>query len=372
MNVGVPREVKNNENRVAVVPSGVETLTKAGHAVFVEAGAGTGTSLPDAAYAAAGATLLPTAAEVWAASDIICKVKEPQPEEYPHIRPDHTLFTYFHFAASRELSEAMQSAQPACLAYETVEAPDHTLPLLTPMSEIAGKMAMQEAAKYLEKPQGGRGILLGGIPGVPAAHVVILGGGVVGINAAKIAAGMGATVTIMDVNLERLRYLDDVLPANVTTYFSNALHIREILPSADVIIGAVLIKGARAPILVTEADLKRMKPGSVIVDVAVDQGGCIETMHPTTHAVPVFTVDEVVHYGVANIPGAVPATSTYALTNATFPYLLALANKGLKQALRDDPGLAKGLNAADGQFFLPEVAEPFGLPLASLADWLAD
>ncbi len=371
MNVGVPREVKNNENRVAVVPSGVETLTKAGHAVFVEAGAGTGTSLHDSAYAAAGATLLPNAEQVWAASDIICKVKEPQPEEYAFIRPDHTLFTYFHFAASRELSEAMQRAQAACLAYETVEAPDHTLPLLTPMSEIAGKMAMQEAAKYLEKPQGGRGILLGGIPGVPAAHVVILGGGVVGINAAKIAAGMGATVTIMDVNLERLRYLDDVLPANVTTYFSNALHIREILPSADVLIGAVLIKGARAPILVTEADLKRMKPGSVIVDVAVDQGGCIETMHPTTHAVPVFTVDEVVHYGVANIPGAVPATSTYALTNATFPYLLSLANKGLKQALRDDPGLAKGLNAADGQFFLPEVALPFGLPLASLADWLA-
>ena len=370
MNIGVLREVKNNENRVAVVPSGVETLTKAGHEVFVEVGAGLGTSLPDDAYAAAGATLLPTAREVWAASAIICKVKEPQPEEYPYIRADHTLFTYFHFAASRALSEAMRDTRAACLAYETVEAADGTLPLLTPMSEIAGKMAMQEAAKYLEKPQGGRGILLGGIPGVPAAHVVILGGGVVGSNAAKIAAGMGANVTIMDIDLERLRYLDDVLPANVTTYFSNPLHIREILPSADVVIGAVLIKGARAPILVTQADLKRMKPGSVIVDVAVDQGGCIETMHPTTHAVPVFTVDDIIHYGVANIPGAVPATSTYALTNATFPYLLALANKGVKQALRDDSGLAKGLNAADGQFFLPEVSTPFGLPLRSVTEWL--
>ena len=372
MNVGVPREVKNNENRVAVVPSGVETLAKAGHAVFVETGAGAGTSLPDNAYAEAGATLLPTPREVWAASDIICKVKEPQPEEYAYIRPDHTLFTYFHFAASHALAESIRATRATCLAYETVEAPDRSLPLLTPMSEIAGKMAMQEAAKYLEKPQGGRGILLGGIPGVPAAHVVILGGGVVGINAAKIAAGMGANVTIMDINLERLRYLDDVLPANVTTYFSNPLHIREILPTADVVIGAVLIKGARAPILVTEADLKRMKPGSVIVDVAVDQGGCIETMHPTTHAVPVFTVDEIIHYGVANIPGAVPATSTYALTNATFPYLLALANKGIKQALRDDLGLAKGLNAADGRFFLPEVAHQFGFPLATLAEWLAD
>ena len=370
MNIGVPREVKNNENRVAVVPSGVETLTRAGHVVRVEAGAGLGTSIPDSAYTEAGAALVPTAAEVWAASEIICKVKEPQPEEYLYIKPDQTLFTYFHFAASRPLTETMLASEAVCVAYETVEAPDRTLPLLTPMSEIAGKMAIQEAAKFLEKPQGGRGILLGGIPGVPAAHVVILGGGVVGINAAKIAAGMGAVVTIMDVNLERLRYLDDVLPANVTTYFSNPLHIREILPSADVVIGAVLIKGARAPILVSQADLKRMKPGAVIVDVAVDQGGCIETMHPTTHAVPVFTVDDVVHYGVANIPGAVPATSTFALTNATFPYLLSLANKGVKQALRDDAGLAKGLNVAGGEFFLHEVSKEFGLPLADLGAWL--
>ena len=372
MNIGVVREIKNNENRVAVVPSGVETLTRGGHAVFVEAGAGAGTSLSDAEYEEAGATLLPDAASVWARSEIICKVKEPQPSEYPLIRPDHVLFTYFHFAASRDLSEAMQERGATCLAYETVEAPDGTLPLLTPMSEIAGKMAIQEAAKYLEKPQGGRGILLGGIPGVPPAHVVILGGGVVGINAAKIASGMGANVTLMDVNLERLRYLDDVLPANVTTYFSNPRHIREMLPAADVVIGAVLIKGARTPVLVREEDLRRMKPGAVIVDVAVDQGGCVETMHPTTHEVPIFRVDEVVHYGVANIPGAVPATSTYALTNATFPYLLALANKGIRQALRDDHGLAKGLNAAGGEFFLPEVAEPFGLPLGDLNEWLSE
>ncbi len=371
MKIGVVKEIKNNENRVSVVPSGVETLTRAGHTVYVEAHAGEGTSIKDEAYLAAGAQMLPDAASVWDSSEIVCKVKEPLPEEYVHIRPDLTLFTYFHFAASRELSDAMRDKKATCIAYETVEARDGSLPLLTPMSEIAGKMAIQEAAKYLEKPQGGRGILLGGVPGVPAAHVVIFGGGVVGINAAKIASGMGANVTIMDINLDRLRYLDDVLPANVTTYFSNPLHIREILPSADVVIGAVLIKGARAPVLVSQADLKLMKPGAVIVDVAVDQGGCIETMHPTTHAIPVFTVDDVVHYGVANIPGAVPASSTYALTNATFPYLFALANKGIKPALRADAGLAKGLNAADGMFFLEEVSETFGLPRAELSDWLS-
>lgn len=371
MKIGVIKEIKNNENRVAVVPSGVETLTRAGHTVFVEQGAGLGTSLSDDEYRAAGATLVPDTADVWHDSEIVCKVKEPQASEFPHIRPDQTVFTYFHFAASRALSEGMRDAGACCVAYETVEDAAHTLPLLTPMSEIAGKMAMQEAAKYLEKPQGGRGILLGGVPGVPAAHVVILGGGVVGINAAKIAAGMGASVTIMDVNLERLRYLDDVLPANVTTYFSNARHIREILPSADVVIGAVLIKGAKAPVLVSQADLKRMKPGAVIVDVAVDQGGCIETMHPTTHEIPVFTVDDVIHYGVANIPGAVPATSTFALTNATFPYLLSLANKGVKNALRADAGLAKGLAVDKGIFYHREVAEPFGLPLANVEEWLA-
>lgn len=370
MNIGVVREIKNNENRVALVPSGVEALTRAGHTVRVQSGAGKGTSIADADYAAAGGQIVSSAEGVWTDSEIICKVKEPQPEEYKFIRPDHTLFTYFHFAASRPLSEAMLERGAACIAYETVEDRHGALPLLTPMSEIAGKMAIQEAAKYLEKPQGGRGILLGGVPGVPAAHVVILGGGVVGINAAKVAAGMGASVILMDINLERLRYLDDVLPANVTTFFSNRLHIREVLPTADVVIGAVLIKGARAPILVSHEDLRTMKPGAVIVDVAVDQGGCIETMHPTTHEIPIFRVDDVVHYGVANIPGAVPATSTFALTNATFPYLLALADKGVKQALRDDPGLAQGLNAAEGRFFLPKVADQFHLPLADRAKWL--
>ncbi|MGO8673117.1 MAG: alanine dehydrogenase [Capsulimonadaceae bacterium] len=371
MRIGVAREIKDNENRVALVPSGVEALVKAGHTVYVEAGAGLGTGILDGDYAAAGAEVVDTAPALWSASEMVVKVKEPLREEWRYIRPDHVLFTYFHLAASRTLTDAMLASGAACVAYETVESADHTLPLLTPMSEIAGKMAMQEAAKYLERPQGGRGILLGGVPGVPAAHVVILGGGVVGINAAKIAAGMGANVTIMDINLERLRYLDDVLPANVTTYFSNSLHIREILPTADVVIGAVLIKGARAPILVTEPDLRRMKPGSVIIDVAVDQGGCIETMQPTTHAVPIFVVDDVIHYGVANIPGAVPATSTYALTNATFPYLLSMANLGVRKALCQDPGLARGLNAAGGRCTLREVASLFGLPAHNVAEWLA-
>ena len=370
MNIGVPKEIKDNENRVAVVPSGVETLTTQGHAVLVERGAGLGTGIADEAYLKAGARMS-TRSEVWHGSEIVCKVKEPLPEEWPSIRADQTLFTYFHFAASRPLSDAMLATRATCIAYETVEGRNPgSLPLLTPMSEIAGKMAIQEGAKFLEKPQGGRGILLGGVPGVPAARVVILGGGVVGINSAKIAAGMGASVIILDIDLDRLRYLDDVLPANVTTYFSNPAHIREILPLADLVIGAVLIKGAKAPVLVREADLRSMKPGAVIVDVAVDQGGCVETMHPTTHAVPVFTVDDVVHYGVANIPGAVPATSTYALTNATFPYLLQLAAKGPKAALAADPGLRKGLNCADGAFFLHEVADLFHLPFRDAQDWL--
>ena len=371
MHVGVPKEIKIHEYRVGLTPPSVAELTAAGHRVTVETGAGSGIDFTDGDYVAAGATVVATAADVFAAADMIVKVKEPQLAECAMLRPGQVLFTYLHLAPDPEQAKALIASGATCIAYETVTDRTGGLPLLRPMSEVAGRMSVQVGAHYLEKEQGGRGILLGGIPGVPAAHVVILGGGVVGINAAKIASGMGANVTIMDVNLERLRYLDDVLPANVTTYFSNPLHIREILPSADVIIGAVLIKGARAPVLVSQADLKRMKPGSVIVDVAVDQGGCIETMHPTTHAVPVFTVDEVVHYGVANIPGAVPATSTYGLTNATFPYLLSLANEGVKQALRDDIGLAKGLNVADGVFFLSEVAEQFGLPLSTLDEWLA-
>jgi alanine dehydrogenase len=371
MIIGVPREVKENENRVALVPSGVESLVSRGHKVYVEHLAGRGTGIADEQFVSAGAEVFPDAHGVWDVADCICKVKEPLPSEWPLIKAGQALFTYFHFAASRELTHAMLASGATCIAYETVEGTrPGQLPLLTPMSEIAGKMAIQEAAKFLEKPMGGRGILLGGVPGVPAAHVVILGGGVVGINAAKIAAGMGASVTIFDVDLDRLRYLDDVLPANVTTYFSNPAHIREILPLADVVIGAVLIKGARAPILVRQEDLKCMKPGSVIVDVAVDQGGCIETMHPTTHAVPVFTIDEVVHYGVANIPGAVPATSTYALTNATYPYLQAICDLGVKHALREHPGLGKGLNIAGGKCYLPEVAKQYQLDLASAGEWL--
>lgn len=371
MKIGIPREVKDNENRVSVVPSGIEILMAHGHSVVVEQTAGVGTGIPDADYAAAGAIVVESAAEVWATADIICKVKEPIASEYPFVRAGQTLFTYFHFAASPALTSAMAESGATCIAYETVKGRSpHTLPLLTPMSEIAGKMAIQEAAKYLEKPQGGRGILLGGVPGVPSAHIVILGGGVVGINAAKVAAGVGAKVTILDVDLDRLRYLDDVLPANVTTYFSNPAHIREILPSADVVIGAVLIPGNRTPVLVKETDLRRMRPGSVIVDVAVDQGGCIETMHPTTHAIPVFTVDDVIHYGVANIPGAVPATSTYALTNATLPYLVALADGGIKAALRVDAGLANGLAIADGLVFSDSLAKPLGLRVGDAGRWI--
>ncbi len=371
MIIGIPKEIKDNENRVAVVPSGVELLVAAGNTVYVESVAGAGTGINDESFAAAGAIIAASAADVWANSELICKVKEPVPSEWPFIRSTHTLFTYFHFAASPSLTSAMVASGATCIAYETVEGKrPGSLPLLTPMSEIAGKMAIQEAAKYLEKPQGGRGILLGGIPGVPAAHVVILGGGVVGTNAAKIAAGMGANITILDIDLDRLRYLDDTLPANVTTFFSNPAHIREILPTADVVIGAVLIPGARAPILVTESDLRRMKPGSVIVDVAVDQGGCIETMHPTTHAIPVFTVDDVIHYGVANIPGAVPATSTFALTNATLPYLLSLATMGVKPAMIADAGLARGLTIANGHIFRHEIADSMRLTASDANVWL--
>ncbi|MDR3707290.1 MAG: alanine dehydrogenase [Capsulimonadaceae bacterium] len=372
MIVGVPKEIKDNENRVALAPSGAEILSSKGHLVVVESGAGLGTGITDAEFEAAGARIASVSA-VWGQAEIIVKVKEPISVEWPSIRPGQTLFTYFHFAASEALTRAMLASGATCIAYETVEdLAGRSLPLLTPMSEIAGKMAVQEAAKYLERPQGGRGILLGGVPGVLPAHVVILGGGVVGINAAKIASGMGANVTIFDIDLDRLRYLDDVLPANVTTYFSNPAHIRDILPTADVVIGAVLIPGARTPILVRETDLSRMKPGSVIIDVAVDQGGCVETMHPTTHAIPIFTVDDVVHYGVANIPGAVPATSTYALTNATFPYVLSLADRGVRPALASDHGLARGLGIAAGQCYRPEIAQILGLPQApAAAFWTA-
>ena len=362
MRIGIPKEIKTNENRVSLVPAGAEALISAGHEVQVETGAGLGSGFTDAHYEAVGAVIGPDAASVWQAADLIVKVKEPIEQEWARIRPGQVLFTYFHFAANEALTRAHIASGAICIAYETVELPSGELPLLTPMSEVAGRMAVHEGAKYLEKLHGGRGVLLGGVPGVMPARVLILGGGVVGINAAKMAAGLGAQVTLLDVSLERLRYLSDVLPANVQLIFSNRHNLLDRLPTADLVIGGVLIPGAKAPRLIRRADLALMQPGAVIVDVAIDQGGCVETIHATTHENPTFVVDGVIHYGVANMPGGVPRTSTLALTNATFPYLLQIANKGWQQALQDNPALRKGLNIAAGQVSYPGVAEAFGLP----------
>ncbi|HEU4752270.1 MAG TPA: alanine dehydrogenase [Armatimonadota bacterium] len=371
MILGVPTEVKTDEYRVALVPAGAEALSRAGHTVLVEAGAGLGTGIPDSEYAAHGAQIVHTAAEVWSRAELIVKVKEPVPSEYAHLRAGQVIFTYFHLAASEELTRTLLEKGCVCIAYETIQEADGTLPLLTPMSEVAGRMAIQEGAKYLERPQEGRGILLSGVPGVPPASIVILGGGVVGLNAAKIASGIGALVTILDVNVERLRYLDDVMPRNVFTLYSNAYNLRQALREADLLIGAVLIRGDRAPVLVTREMLGLMKPRAVIVDVAVDQGGCVETIRPTTHSQPTYIVDGIVHYGVANMPGAVAGTSTYALTNVTLPYLKQLADKGWRRALRENGALAKGLNIADGQVTFQPVAELFELPYADPARVLA-
>lgn len=367
MIIGVPAEVKTDEYRVSMVPAGVETLVKSGHQVLVHAGAGVGTGVPDAEYAEHGAEIVASADEVWARSDIIVKVKEPTPEEYPKVRPGQVIFTYFHFAASEALTRAMMSRGAVCIAYETIQEEDGSLPLLTPMSEVAGRMAIQEGAKYLERPQEGRGILLSGVPGVPPASIVILGAGVVGTNAAKIAAGIGALVTILDVNVDRLRYLDDVMPQNVFTLYSNAFNIRKSLSEADLLIGAVLLRGDRAPVLVSREMLKLMKPRAVIVDVAVDQGGCVETIRPTTHTDPTYMVDGILHYGVANMPGAVAGTSTYALTNVTLPYLRELADKGWRRACRENPNLAKGLNVAEGHCVFEPIADLFDLRLTDPA-----
>ncbi len=361
MIVGVPKEIKNNEYRVALVPSGAEALVEDGHTVLVETGAGLGTQIEDSEYRDAGAVIVSSDREVFAQADMIMKVKEPMEPEYALLRPGQIIFTYFHFAANEELTKAMIKSKSVCVAYETIQLPDKTLPLLTPMSEVAGRMAIQEGAKYLERPMEGRGILLSGVPGVPPATVVILGGGVVGANAAKIAAGMGASVYLLDVNLERLRYLDDIMPANVTTIFSNRLNIRNLLPSADLVIGGVLRRGAKAPVLVTQEMLKTMKRGAVVVDVAVDQGGCFETTRPTTHSQPTYIVEGVVHYCVANMPGAVAGTSTYALTNETLRYARQLAGKGWKQAMRESQPLLLGLNVACGKVTFKDVAEQFGL-----------
>ena len=362
MIIGVPKEVKNNEYRVSLVPSGVEVLVEAGHTVLIETEAGSGTSIEDAEYVEAGAKIARSPEEIFEKSDMVMKVKEPLPSEYPMIRKGQILFTYFHFAANEELTRAMIEREATCIAYETIQLPDGTLPLLTPMSEVAGRMAVQEGAKYLERPMEGRGILLSGVPGVAPANVIILGGGVVGANAAKIAAGFGANVYLLDINLERLRYLSDVMPANVTTIYSNRLNIKNLLPMADLVIGGVLRRGAKAPTLVTREMLKSMKRGSVVVDVAVDQGGCFETTHATTHSAPTYIVEGVVHYCVANMPGAVAGTSTYALTNETLSYARPIANKGWKQALRESKPLLSGLNIAEGKVTLYDVAEQFGLP----------
>jgi alanine dehydrogenase len=364
MIVGVPKEIKTAENRVALVPAGAEALVGDGHIVLVEQGAGLGSGFADDAYRAVGATIAGSVDEVWAKAEMILKVKEPIEPEWKGIRKGQVLFTYFHFAASEPLTKAILASGCVAIAYETVQLPTGELPLLTPMSEVAGRMAVQEGAKYLEKVFGGSGILLGGVPGVLPAEVVVIGGGVVGTNAAKMAAGLGAHVTLLDISLDRLRYLSDVLAPNVDLLYSNRHNILEQIRKADLVIGAVLLPGAKAPNLVKRADLKVMKPGSVIVDVAVDQGGCIETTKATTHEQPTYVVDGIIHYAVANMPGGVPRTSTLALTNATFPYTKRLAKRGWKLACRDDHSLFLGLNVVEGKVVYPGVAEAFGLSLA--------
>lgn len=361
MIIGVPKEIKTHENRVALLPGGVVALKRNGHEVLIQKGAGMGSGFGDDQYKDAGATIIEDVDELWEKAEMIMKVKEPISEEYSRMKEGQIIFTYFHFAADQKLTEAVVDSGCIAIAYETVEEKDGTLPLLVPMSEVAGRMASQEGAKYLEKPLGGRGVLLGGIPGVPPANVMILGGGVVGVNAAKIAAGMGATTTILDISMSKLRYLDDVMPSNVNTMFSSEANIRRLLADTDLIIGAVLKPGAKAPHLITRKMLKEMRHGTVLVDVAIDQGGCFETSKPTTHDNPTYVVNEVVHYCVANMPGAVPHTSTLGLTNVTLPYAVDIANKGWEQALDEDEELKKGLNIAHGNIVYKDVAQAFNM-----------
>ena len=365
MKIGVPREVKPDEYRVAMLPVGVEELVNDGHEVLIESGAGLGSGLTDEEYQHAGAKLVPDADGVWASCDMVVKVKEPQPSEFGKIRKGQVLFTYLHFAASRSLAEAVLASGVTAIAYETIRDARGSLPLLTPMSEVAGRMSIQKGANFLERPEEGRGILLSGVPGVAPAEVLVLGGGVVGANAARVAAGLGANVAILDVNLDRLRYLDDIMPPNVTTLYSDLHMIRDRLTHADLVIGSVLIPGAKAPHLVRADDLKRMKNGSVIVDVAIDQGGCVETSRPTTHADPTFVIDGVVHYCVTNMPGAVGRTSTFALCNVTLPYVRRIARKGWKALAQADAGFALGLNMVGGQITNEAVAQAFALPYQS-------
>lgn len=362
MIIGIPKEIKTDEHRIALPPSGVGELVRHGHTVYVESGAGMGSAFSDEEYIAAGANIVFSASEAWERAEMVVKVKEPQPDEYAYLRPDLILFTYLHLAAAEGLTHEMLRSGVTGLAYETVTDRDGKLPLLEPMSEVAGRMAVQVAAHYLEKKQGGRGMLMGGVPGVEPAHVVVLGGGTVGTNAAKMALGMGAYVTLLDISLERLRYLDDVLHGRITTLYSSSVNIAKVIQSADAVIGAVLIAGAKAPRLIRRDQLHTMPEGSVIVDVAVDQGGCVETTRPTTHSNPTYIIDGVVHYGVANMPGAVPRTSSLALSNATLRYVLKVADLGVHEAMRSDPGLAKGLNVHEGHVIHPAVAQTFNLP----------
>ena len=371
MIIGVPKEIKNNENRVALTPAGAKELIKRGHQVYVQQSAGLGSGISDQDYSAVGASLLPTIEATYQIAEMIMKVKEQIESEYKLIKPNQLLFTYFHFASYEPLTKAMVASKAICLAYETVEKADRSLPLLVPMSEVAGRMAIQKGANYLEKPLGGRGILLGGVPGVLPAKVLILGGGIVGTQAAWMAAGLGADVIIMDLSLPRMRYLADVMPANVKTMMSNEFNIREQIKEADLIIGAVLIPGAKAPHLITKEMLKDMKKGAVVVDVAVDQGGCIETCKPTTHENPTYVIDDVVHYCVANMPGAVPYTSTLALTNATLPYAIQLADKGWKKAAQENADLVPGLNVIQGDIVYKAVAEAFAMPYTPVEKYLS-
>lgn len=366
MIIGVPKEIKNNENRVAVTPAGVKELIAHGHTVYVQHTAGTGSGFSDGDYIAAGATILPTIEEVYDSANMIIKVKEPIEPEYKLVKKGQLLFTYFHFACDLDLTRAMLASGATCIAYETVRGRDNSLPLLIPMSEVAGRMSIQEGARFLERPQGGKGKLIGGVPGVKPAKVLILGGGVVGRNAALMAAGLGADVTITDISLPTLRHLAEVMPRNVKTLYSSRHNIEQELPTTDLVIGSVLIPGAKAPHLVTADMLKLMEPGTVMVDVAIDQGGCFETSHPTKHDDPVYEIDGIVHYAVANIPGAVPCTSTLALTNATLPYAIKLADMGWQEACRRDKGLAEGVNIVDGKVTFPGVAEAFNLRLHKL------
>ena len=370
MIIAVPKEIKPNENRVALTPAGALELSKRGHKVFIQKSAGENSGFSDVEYKKAGAKILPSIEACYKKGEMIMKVKEPIRKEYKLIKENQLVFTYFHFASYKPLTLAMIRSKSVCLAYETVELDDHTLPLLVPMSEVAGRMAIQEGAKFLERPMGGRGILLGGVPGVRPAKVLVIGGGIVGMQAAKMAAGLGASVTILDIDLKRLRYLADVMPANVTTMFSNEMNIRELIRVSDLIVGAVLIPGAKAPRLITRDMLKTMNPGTVLVDVAVDQGGCFETTRPTTHAKPVYTIDGVVHYSVANMPGAVPYTSTIALTNATLPYAIQLADKGWQQACRDSRPLKLGLNIINGKVVYEAVANAFNLKYYDVNEFL--